>query len=109
MTEYAGSPPTWLDLYDYRRSVAQMYREREKALRAGEDQLSVLLRFRAQKDAMFAYHSQSALSPEQRRSFTGLRYFEYNPALRIEAFLEAETGEDMSELPASGPHAMVFR
>ena len=37
--------PTWLDLYDWRRRVASMYRERELALRAGEDEQAVLSRF----------------------------------------------------------------
>jgi uncharacterized protein (DUF1684 family) len=97
------TPPTWLDLYDYRLRVGQMYTERELALRAGEGEQDVLLRFRAQKDDLFAHHPQSALSVEARRLFTGLKYFPYEPTLRVEALMEpvAET-----EMPGerSGPN-----
>ena len=109
MSETGVPAPTWLDLYDYRRRVAQMYQEREAALRGGQGELSVLRRFRAEKDALFAAHPQSALSAEQRQHFKGLRYFPYNRALRLEALLEPEAAEENSELPASGAHAMQFR
>ncbi len=103
--------PTWLDLYDYRERVARMYRERNAALRAGEDPEAVLARFRAAKDELFARHPQSALGPEERRVFRGLRYFAYAPELRVEAELtpEAEPEAEDQALPASGAHAMRFR
>lgn len=109
MSEIGVPAPTWLDLYDYRRRVAQMYQEREAALRGGQGELSVLRRFRAEKDALFATHPQSALSAEQRQHFQGLRYFPYHRALRLEAVLEPEIAEEESALPASGAHAMQFR
>ncbi len=109
MSETGAPAPTWLDLYDYRWRVARMYQEREAALRGGEGELSVLRRFRAQKDALFAHHPQSPLSAEQRRSFQGLRYFPYSRALRLEATLEPETAEEELALPASGAHSMRFR
>jgi uncharacterized protein len=112
MDEHREPTPTWLDLYDYRHRVATMYRERERALRAGEDEQVVLQRFRAHKDALFAHHPQSALSPEARRSFSGLKYFAYNPALRLEALLEPviepEDIDQGPDLPASGPHTLNF-
>jgi uncharacterized protein (DUF1684 family) len=104
--------PTWLDLYDYRERVARMYRERNAALRAGEAADVVLRRFRAAKDALFAQHPQSALAPEERRVFAGLRYFPYDAAFRVEADLEpiAEEAEAIDQtLPASGAHTMRFR
>jgi uncharacterized protein (DUF1684 family) len=109
MTQTGAPAPTWLDLYDYRRRVARMYQEREEAFRAGKGELSVLRRFRAQKDALFASHPQSALSAADRQHFTGLRYFPYNRALRLEALLEPELAAAESSLPASGAHAMQFR
>ncbi len=111
MSEQASATPTWLDLYEYRRRVDRMYQEREEALRAGKGELAVLRRFRAQKDALFAAHPQSALSAEQRQTFKKLRYFPYNRALRLEATLEplAAEAEEESSLPASGAHAMRFR
>jgi uncharacterized protein (DUF1684 family) len=109
MSEMAAPGPTWLDLYDYRRRVARIYREREAALRAGEDEQKTWERWRAGRDALFARHPQSALSLEERQRFSGLRYFPYNPALRLEATLEPETVEEEQTLEASGAHVMRFR
>ncbi len=44
--------------------------------------------FRAEKDEFFKHHPQSPLTPEQRRNFTGLRYFPENEALRLEVVVE---------------------
>lgn len=76
MTEY-------LELYDYRRHVADMYRERNESLMAGVDPLAAWERFRAARDELFARHPQSALDEEQRQIFQGLPYFPYNPAMRF--------------------------
>ncbi len=104
-----GNPePTWLDLYDYRQRVARMDAERERALRAGEDELAVLRRFRGQKDALFANHPQSPLDAEQRERFTGLICFPYNPAMRVEATLEpVADNEQMSG--EGGPDSTPIR
>src|SRR5437660_12601410 len=80
--------PDFLDLYDYRRRVAAMYRERAEALQSGEDAALVLQRFRVARNALFATHPQSALDEEQRKQFEGLRYFSYNPALSVTANVE---------------------
>lgn len=101
--------PTWLDLYDYRRRVAAMYQQREEALRSGADALAILQQFRAQKDALFAHHPQSALNPKQRLHFTSLKYFSYDPLFRVEATFTPETVEEDLHLEASGPHAMRFQ
>ena len=109
MGKAEASLPTWLDLYDYRRRMADLYREREASFRAGADEQMVLNRFRAMKDALFAHHPQSALGAEERATFTGLRYFAYDPALCVEARLEPLADETPATLDASGPHAMQFR
>jgi uncharacterized protein (DUF1684 family) len=88
MEEADNALPTWLDLYDYRLRVADMYRERAAALRAGEAYTTVCARFRAKKDALFAAHPQSVFTPEDRLNFDGLRYFPYDPDFRVEALLE---------------------
>jgi uncharacterized protein (DUF1684 family) len=101
--------PTWLDLYDYRKRVEHMYRVRNSSLAAGDDAETVLRHFRASKDRLFAEHPQSALAPDDRRSFTGLRYSPYDPAYRVEAELTSLMEEEDQSLPASGAHAMRFR
>ena len=114
-SEQADTHATWLDLYDWRQRVARMYHEREAALRLGEEPLLVLQRFRATKDALFKRHPQSPLSLAERRNFGGLRYFAFDPAMRVDALFEAEpvarTEADApaETLEASGPHAMRFQ
>lgn len=80
----------FLDLYDYRICVAVMYRERNRAILAGDDAEQVCRRFRASRDALFATHPQSALGEEQRAHFEGLHYFPYNPSARVEAEVDSQ-------------------
>jgi uncharacterized protein (DUF1684 family) len=86
----------YLDLYDYRCRVADMYRMRRQATLAGEDAASVLQRFREARNELFVKHSQSALDVEQKRKFQGLRYFHYNPAMCVEA--DIDTGVEPVQL-----------
>jgi uncharacterized protein (DUF1684 family) len=101
--------PTWLDLYDWRQRVANMYSEREAALREGQDELDVLRRFRAAKDALFAHHPQSPLNVEQCKDFTGLSYFPYNAALRLEGVLEPEKADEPEQVGTSSPQVMPMK
>jgi uncharacterized protein len=100
------SVATWLDLYDWRERMAGMYRERNAALGAGEDVEAVLERFRTQKNDLLKTHPQSPFGPEDRATFNGLKYFAYDPALRVEAELEPLTEEALIETPSSGPSVM---
>jgi uncharacterized protein (DUF1684 family) len=86
----------YLDLYDYRCRVADMYRMRRQATLAGEDTATVLQRFREARNKLFVKHSQSALDVEQKRKFQGLRYFPYNPAMCVEA--DIDTGVEPVQL-----------
>ncbi len=53
--------------------------------------------FRAEKDDFFKTHRQSPLTPEQKKTFTGLEYFPENAALKfhikVEPFAEQEPVE----------------
>ena len=80
----------YLDLYDYRSRVAEMYHVRKQAILAGEDAATILQRFRGARDELFAQHSQSALDIEQKQKFQGLRYFPYNPAMCVEADIDTD-------------------
>ena len=89
------------ELADYRRAVAGMYaraREQPGAAEAGWQQ------FRAERDELFRGHSQSALSAEQKSSFAGLPYFDYNPALslRLNLDTDVEPATWEIELPEDG-------
>lgn len=87
--------PDFFDLYDYRRRNASLYRERARAVLAGEDAVETWQRFRAGRDQLFSAHPQSALDEEQRGKFQGLDYFPYNPAMcvvaRVDTDIEAAT------------------
>jgi uncharacterized protein len=73
MTEYES-------LLDYRRTVAGMYaRIRDTDLSLEETCLS----FRRERDLLFAAHPQSALSDEQKSTFSGLNYYPYDPTFRF--------------------------
>ncbi len=100
---------TWLDLYDWRRRVAHIYRERERALLGGEDAEAALDRFRARKDDLFAHHPQSPLDEAHRTAFAGLNYFPYNPALRLEGFLQPDMSDGAEEVGTSAANTMLMR
>jgi uncharacterized protein len=70
----------YVDLLDYRRSVAALY----AAVRQGApDPVASWREFRTGRDALFRAHPQSALSETRKRGFDGLRYYDYDPAFRF--------------------------
>lgn len=87
-SDYA--PSDYLDLYDFRRRVTHLYAERDRSLQAGEDAEEVARRFRAERIRLFATHPQSALGPEDRRTFAGLPYFAYNPQAVVAATVHTD-------------------
>lgn len=99
---------SYFDLYDYRCRVAAHYRERSRALQAGEDAAETLRRFRAERDELFAHHPQSALDEEQRRSFQGLRYFPYNAAMRFAATLDTQVQPERHEVVMNADETMMM-
>ena len=68
-----------LSLLDWRRTVAEMY----AAVRHNPDPADAWQTWRRQRDEIFRSHPQSPLDDAQRASFTGLPYYEYDPAWRI--------------------------
>jgi uncharacterized protein len=75
-----------LDLVDWRRSVGDLYRT------GGADPLT---RFRRGRDDLFRTHPQSPIEPDERASFTGLHYFDADPAFRVRATLEPGDGSEL--------------
>jgi uncharacterized protein (DUF1684 family) len=104
-------PAAYLDLYDFRRLVLSMYGARNVALERKDDPGEVAGRFRATRDRIFATHPQSALVPEDRERFEGLKYFSYDPracvpatidtAIEAERLVIATGGEQEQEMPLS--------
>jgi hypothetical protein len=50
--------------------------------------MTALDQFRAQKDDLFLHDWQSPLEADQRKDFTGLKYYPENPALRLTVSIE---------------------
>ncbi len=98
----------YLDLYDYRCRVADMYRMRRQATFAGEDAATVLQRFREARNELFVKHSQSALDVEQKRKFQGLRYFHYNPAMCVEADIDTGVEPVQSSVAMNAEESMTM-
>lgn len=94
-----------LDLLDYRRRVEALY----AAVRAeaATDAVRAHTLWRETRDRIFGTHPQSALTSGQKADFTALRYYPYNPALRLEVAIEVEE----PELTAgqSAPHVALKR
>jgi uncharacterized protein (DUF1684 family) len=90
-----------LELLDYRRRVAEIYRTVRNADPTEETWLGWL----AARDALFATHPQTPL--ENPKDFTGLPYFEYDSKWRVEA--RFEPGEDTDSIIGhSGEGATKF-
>jgi uncharacterized protein len=98
----------YLDLYDYRCRVAEMYHVRRQAKLAGEDGATVLQRFREAREKLFASHPQSALDEEQKRKFQGLRYFPYNPAMCVVADIDTDVEQKRLTVVMNAEESMTM-
>ena len=72
-------------LADYRRRVAEIYRQ-AREIEPGT--AAALARYRSERDRLFADHPQSALTHDQKQQFRGLSYFPFDPAFRVVAPVE---------------------
>ena len=77
----------YLHLVDWRRRVGDLYRITGP---------NALKRFRAGRDELFRAHPQSPIEGDERDSFAGLHYFDFDPAYRVKAKLEPGDGSELS-------------
>jgi uncharacterized protein (DUF1684 family) len=68
-----------------------------------------LTEFRQQKDTFMRRHPQSPLAREQRQGFSGLAYFPYNAALRLELPLDRDVPDEAIELETSTGDQQEYR
>jgi uncharacterized protein (DUF1684 family) len=92
-----------LDLLDWKRRVFALYGE----VRAEPDPQVAWQRWRATRDELLAHHPQTALTDSDRASFTGLAYYDFDPAARVTATVENLPAESR-DLPSSGPAPILF-
>ncbi|MCW2604345.1 MAG: hypothetical protein JWN61_2480 [Pseudonocardiales bacterium] len=81
-----------LELTQWRRTVNELYSD----VRAADDPAAAHALWRAGRDELFRTHPQSPLEPGDPFLETGLPYWPYDPALRIESAL----------LPSPGPQEL---
>lgn len=90
------------DLLDYRRHVAEIY----QTVRISEaEPAETHQEFQRQRNELFRYHPQSALSESQKAAFSGLSYYPYDPTFRflVEVQPSAEPIEHVINLTDDGP------
>ena len=74
-----------LSLLDWRRRIADLYAR----VRADPDHEGAWRAWRDVRDELFSRHPQSPLDPSLRAGFSGLSYFDYDPAARVLASVES--------------------
>jgi uncharacterized protein (DUF1684 family) len=70
--------------------------------------MSLYQEFRTSKDDFFANHPQSPLTPEQRRGFHGLDYFDENPALDLEVEVERFPAQERVDIQTSTGQTQTY-
>jgi uncharacterized protein len=93
-----------LELLDWKRSVFALYAE----IRASDDPEAAWHRWRAGRDALFRAHPQSPLPADGRDDFSGVRYFDYDPAFRVLGAV-VRGDDQLREIDASGGETVRFR
>ncbi len=90
-------------LLDWKRRVFRLYDD----IRGMKDPAAAWGHWKTVRDELFASHAQSPLPEESRRAFSGLRYFDYDPSLRVVANLQDAEAQTY-EIPTSGDQPMTF-
>ena len=93
-----------LTLLDWKRRVFELYAD----VRADRDPERAWRRWCATRDELYRFHPQSPIPPSERASFGGVRYFDYDPAFRVNATVE-ETEPELREIATSGERPYTFR
>ena len=87
-----------LDLVDWRRQVADMYRV---AAANGVEA------FRRERDKLFAAHPQSPIPTDDLAAFRGVEYFAVDPALDVRCEVETIEAGDEIEIDTGGPDGVI--
>ncbi len=91
-------------LLDWKRRVFALY----QSVRSTPDAEAAWNLWREGRDDLFRKHPQSPLPEAERRDFTGLQYFDYEPQLRVLAEVRAAEPEPR-QIGASGGQSVLFR
>ena len=92
-----------LDLLDWKRRIFDLY----ASIRADDSPKHAWEAWRAARDELFRSHPQSPIPAEDRASFAGVPYFDYDPSLRVLAAIEPAERE-RREIATSGEEPYSF-
>ena len=92
-----------LTLLDWKRRIFELY----EAIRHDPDPQRGWLRWRETRDELFRSHPQTPLPPDQRASFDGIPYYDYDATLRVLGTVEAAQREQR-EIATSGERPYSF-
>jgi uncharacterized protein len=87
-----------IDLLDWRRSISELYAR----VRASSDPEYAWRDWRETRDRLFARHPQSPIPEDERGSFAGLRYAQYDPSFRFIAGIEPARPERLEIATSTG-------
>lgn len=94
-----------LDLLDYRRTVAGIYRD----VRDNPDPQAAWQDWRKRRDVLFRTHPQSALDDTQKAMFTGLNYFDYDPAWQVVAKVDTDVDPQEFQIDVGNDGIVSYR
>ena len=86
------------DLLEWKRRIFELYAE----IRSASDPAEAWLRWREVRDELFRLHPQSPLPEGARVSFGGVRYFPYDPTLRVLADVQPAKSESLEIAGSTG-------
>lgn len=95
-----------LDLLNYRRTVFNLY---EKIRELDTDSAEAHPLWIETRDRLFGEHSQSALSDEQKATFSGLQYWDYDPRYRVVAELDTDVEAVSYDISAGDDGSVSIR
>ena len=95
-----------LELLDYRRRVFALYADVRD--RHDGDPHGAHDHWRAVRDQLFGAHPQSALPLETREGFSGLRYYDYDPAYAVVVSIDTDVPPERFEVPGSSDGTLTF-
>jgi uncharacterized protein (DUF1684 family) len=99
-----GPPGDVIDLLDWKRRVFELYRQ----IRVAPKPAEAWEAWRKARDHLFATHPQSPVPKGMRQSFTGLPYFDYDPAARVLAAMR-EAAPETYDIATSGEAGGSYR
>jgi hypothetical protein len=93
-----------LDLLEWKRHVFELYAR----VRHRSEPMAAWALWRRERERLFREHPQSPIPVDERPAYTGPHVFDYDPAWRLFAMVEA-ADEQRFELPSSDGETMSFR